>query len=90
VPDSYVRTVSFSLAAQTAAASTPNNRNQQPTVASVSCTLNAQGRKSFGWADVVKGVQPITWAAAASKLRKEGLVHSDGCLYIKGVVTRIH
>lgn len=91
VPDSCVRTVSFSLAVQTAAASsTPNNRKQQPAVASVSCTLNAKGRNSFGWVDVVTGVQPITWAAAAAKLRKEGLVHSDGCLYIKGVVTRIH
>jgi hypothetical protein len=87
LPGGAVRRVTFQLSFVAAAAS-----NQQPDASLVygPVTKTFTGKRAcWGMSPMVELGEVRSWSAAEAKLRGLGLVHSDGCLHICGLVTDI-
>jgi hypothetical protein len=82
-----VHNVTFKLSVVSAPG---RNQQQQPASTSPSQILTGgSGRRFWGQLQVIKLGNVSSWAAAQTKMRELGLVHADGCLHIKGLVTSI-
>jgi hypothetical protein len=92
--DGNISSVSYSLTIKAASLATPRNNQQQHSAAKsvgigpveAAFESNNPGK---GSSDLVCFREISTWAAAEAKLRELGLVHSDGCLHIEGLVTKV-